>query len=216
METAALKRLVLQGEGDRLEFKLKANHPDKIARELVAFANTDGGILLVGVDDDGTIYGSKTIDEEAYVIRRYLEDHCRPRLICREEVIDISARKQVLALHVSPSSQKPHFLHPHQDDRRVSFVRSGDMSITASREMIQLMRHREQGVSLRFGDPERVLLAHLESVPNITLDQTQKLLKTTRRDASIKLVLMVRAGLLRIHPSEKGDYFSLAEEAFGF
>jgi hypothetical protein len=64
------------------------------------------------------------------------------------------------------------------------------------------------------GEPERLLLQHLEKVPNITLDDARNLLKTSRRKVATKLILLVRAGLLRIHPTEKGDRYSLSEEAF--
>ena len=54
-----LRRLVSQGEGQHLEFKRKASFPEKIVRELIAFANTEGGTLLIGVDDDKSIPGVK-------------------------------------------------------------------------------------------------------------------------------------------------------------
>ena len=54
-----LRKLISKGEGLHLEFKRKALHPDKILRELIAFANSGGGILLVGVDDDKSIPGLK-------------------------------------------------------------------------------------------------------------------------------------------------------------
>ena len=77
MDLAELRKLVRQGEGENLEFKRKATHPDKIAREIIAFANTTGGILLVGVDDDKSIYGCKYADEEAFAIQSFLDNHCR-------------------------------------------------------------------------------------------------------------------------------------------
>ncbi|MEQ8573732.1 MAG: ATP-binding protein, partial [Fulvivirga sp.] len=46
-----LKRLVSQGESETLEFKRKVAHPEKIVKEIVAFANTKGGKLLIGVSD---------------------------------------------------------------------------------------------------------------------------------------------------------------------
>lgn len=60
-----LRKLVAQGEGATLEFKRKAAHPEKIICEMVAFANTQGGTLLVGVSDDGNLAGLKFPDEEA-------------------------------------------------------------------------------------------------------------------------------------------------------
>ncbi|MCC6835531.1 MAG: ATP-binding protein, partial [Cytophagales bacterium] len=63
-----IKKLALEGEGLHLEFKRKAAHPEKIVRELIAFANTAGGTLLIGVDDDGSIPGVKYPDEEIHVV----------------------------------------------------------------------------------------------------------------------------------------------------
>ena len=54
-----LKKLVHRGEGSHLEFKRKVAHPDKIIKELIAFANTGGGIMLIGVADDKSIPGLK-------------------------------------------------------------------------------------------------------------------------------------------------------------
>lgn len=65
-----LKKLASEGEGIQLEFKLKATYPEKIVRELIAFANTEGGTLLIGVDDDGSIPGVKYPEEEAHVVRQ--------------------------------------------------------------------------------------------------------------------------------------------------
>ena len=64
MELQELEDLVHKGEGQLLEFKLKASFPEKIVKEMVAFANSNGGQLLVGVDDDGRIAGLKFAEEE--------------------------------------------------------------------------------------------------------------------------------------------------------
>ncbi len=66
----SLKALVRQGEGMHLEFKLKATHPEKIVREIVAFANAEGGLLLVGVGDDRSVPGVKFADEDEYILTR--------------------------------------------------------------------------------------------------------------------------------------------------
>ncbi|RMG65011.1 MAG: ATP-binding protein [Bacteroidetes bacterium] len=219
MDLGELKRLVRQGEGLHLEFKRKAHHPDKIARELVAFANTEGGVLLVGVDDDRTVYGLKYPGEDAFALRRFLDGHCTPALPYSLSQVPVTARREVLILQVRPGRRKPYYLtYADPPGGRGAFVRVADKSVTASREMIQVLRHagRERGVSLRVGEPEQVLLRHLEERSNITLADTQKLLGISRRQASAKLVLLVRAGLLNIHPSERGDTFSLVEEAFDF
>ncbi len=60
-----------------MAFKRKATHPEKILREIIAFANTEGGTLLVGVDDDKSIPGVKHPEDESYVIKRELKK-CKP------------------------------------------------------------------------------------------------------------------------------------------
>lgn len=217
MDFAELKRLVSQGEHLQLEFKRKANHPDKIAREIVAFANTSGGKLLIGVDDDLQIYGNKTAEEDAYELEQYLEKYCHPPVSIHLRRVPVSSRKEVLVVTVPESPQKPHFLRIANGAKsQTAYVRVADMSITASREMIAILRHgrREKGVRLVMGEPEKILLQQLEEQERMTLLQVQHLLAFSKRRTSLLLILLVRAGLVRIHPSEKGDFYSLAIEAF--
>lgn len=216
MELAALRRLVRRGEGMHLEFKRKANHPDKIVRELVAFANAEGGTLLVGVEDDGTIHGLKFPLEDAYQLRKAIDQYIYPTLPYEWETIPLNAHREVLAFHIPTSEDRPHFLKLSADTPKICYVRHDDKSLTASREVIQVLRHeqRKKGVNLRFGDRERKVLEYLEDKSRITLEETRSLLQLNRRKASFLLILLVRAGLLRIHPTEKGDFFTLAEEAF--
>ncbi|MFK7925158.1 MAG: helix-turn-helix domain-containing protein [Bacteroidia bacterium] len=217
MDLNALKRLVRQGEGIQLEFKRKARHPDKIAREVIAFANTEGGVLLVGVDDDQTIYGCKYPQEDAFALKKFFDEELSPPIDYNLEYIPTSGSKAVLVFHIKPGDRKPYFLKPQAEgDSKGVFVRVADMSIRASREMVQILRREQgsKGVNLRFGEREKALLQYFEQEANITLAKAQNLLKTNRRNTSQLMILLVSAGLLRILPSEKGDSYSLAEESF--
>lgn len=218
MKLSELKQWVRQGEGKKLEFKRKANHPNKISRELVAFANSGGGMLLIGVDDNCEIFGTKTPLEDLYALQTFLAQFVTPELPLRWERIPVTNKREVIQIHVLESKKKPHFLLvPYeQTQRKVAFVRVNDMSVKASRTMVSLMFHsrKNQGVSLQIGEGEKALLEYLEIHPNITLSQAQKLLKTSKRVTSGKLISLVRAGILSIHPTEKGDYFRLVEESF--
>lgn len=219
MNLSALKRWVKQGETWELEFKRKANHPHKIARELVAFANTRGGALLVGVDDSGEVFGSKTAHEDAFAIQQCVDQYCIPKLSLQTEYVFVNARRSVLIIWVKESRRKPHFLREKEIGeigKKMAYVRFEDKSVTASREMIQVMRmsRRRKGVSIVYGDHERQLLQHLEIKPKVTLPEVMRLLELSRRKASTLLIIMVQAGLLQIHPTERGDYFTLEETAF--
>lgn len=202
-----IRKLVLEGEGQHLEFKRKAAHPEKIVREFIAFANTDGGTLLVGVDDDGSIPGLKYPEEEIHVITAALQQTCRPLLVYQESVLPISENRSVIRYDISPS-EKLHF--QILDKTRKTFVRVQDMSIKASAEMQEIIRRskKKRDVRFVFGDAEKNLMSYLEQNPQITLPQYIKFSGLNRFRASRKLILLVLANVLKITASEKGDLYS--------
>src|SRR5688500_15673882 len=125
-----LRKLVAQGEGSYLEFKRKAAYPDKIVRELIAFANTRGGTLLLGVGDDGSLPGLKYPEDESHVMHDALKK-CRPSLPLTEYFIPIGNARTVIRYDVAVSEKKPHY---HiVDEAKESYVRINDQSIRSSR-----------------------------------------------------------------------------------
>lgn len=207
---AELRRLVREGEGLHLEFKRKASFPDKIARELIAFANTDGGTLLVGVDDDGALAGLKFPEEELLVIEKELEAHCRPILPMTSQVIRVSENRFVLRLEVTRSERRPH--RYVADEKRTAFVREKDQTIRASREMTEVIRRLKSSKGTRFsyGEAEQKLIRFLAENPHISLSQFAQLAGLKRFLASRTLIRLVLANVLKITPTEKGDLFSRA------
>ena len=80
MTLKEVQKFIAQGEGQIIEFKLKANHPDRIIKEVVAFSNSNGGHLFIGVDDEGSIIGLKDAEETHYVMEKAMQELCRPKL----------------------------------------------------------------------------------------------------------------------------------------
>lgn len=208
-QLSELRKLVNQGEGPHLEFKRKASHPEKVIREMIAFANTGGGTVLVGVDDHGAIPGVKYPDEEILVIEQALRKACRPALHIIETIIPLDENQFVVRFDIPVSQRRPHF-NVLSNDSKESYVRANDMSIKASREMVEIVRRSKQKKDIRFnyGNPEKQLMEYLELNKTITLDEYRKLAKLNRFQAAKKLVLLVLANVLRITPSEKGDVYS--------
>ena len=205
-----LKSLVAQGEGFHLEFKRKAAHPDKIVREMIAFANSKGGILLVGIGDEGTIPGLKYPEDDSHEIKKALRQ-CRPPLPVRETFIAIGNNRSVIQYEIHESKRKPHF-YALSEIQRESFVRVDDKSIKASREVREISKRSQHKKDIRFhyGDHERMLLQYLDEHKTITLKKFTELSGLKRFMASRKLVLLVLANVLRITPNEKGDLYSAA------
>ncbi len=204
-----LKKLVAQGEGAMLEFKRKAAYPEKIVREMIAFANSYGGVLLLGVGDDKTLPGLKFPEDESHVVQEALKK-CRPRLPVREQFIPIGNARTIIRYDIDESDRKPHFYS--EGEQKTSYVRVNDQSIKASREIREIVKRarRKKDIRFHYGEHEKFLMQYLDTNPNITLKRFIELSGLKKFQASKKLVLLVLADVLRITPHEKGDLYSLA------
>jgi predicted HTH transcriptional regulator len=202
-----LKKLVAQGEGSFLEFKRKATYPDKIIREMIAFANTRGGVLLLGVGDDRSLPGLKFPEDESHVVREALKKSS-PRLPVEELFIPIGNARTIIRYDIAESITKPHYIHSGQ--QKESYVRVNDQSIKASREMREIVKRDRLKRDIRFhyGEHEKFLMEYLDNNPSITLKKFMELRGLKRFYASKKLVLLVLADVLTITPHEKGDLYS--------
>lgn len=79
MNGSHIHRLIAEGEHQMLDFKFEISDCRKIARSLVAFANTDGGRLLIGVKDNGVISGIRS-EEEKHMIEASALMYCKPKV----------------------------------------------------------------------------------------------------------------------------------------
>jgi hypothetical protein len=202
-----LKRLVSQGEGASLEFKRKATFPEKIIREMIAFANSKGGILLIGVGDDGTLPGLKHPEDELHTMNEALKK-IKPVLQYQLTVIPIGSARTVLQYEIFESDRKPHYILGHNKTKE-SFIRVDDKSIKASRELCEIVKRKQRMKDIRFhyGEHEKFLMQYLDEKKFITLKEFISLSGLNRMYASRKLVLLVLANVLSIIPSEKGDLY---------
>lgn len=215
MELKELYQLVKRGEGQQLEFKRKVAHPEKIIREAVAFANTKGGDLLIGVDDNGTIPGLKYAEEEVYVLNKALDKLCKPRLKYSYHYIPLDEQetRTVVWYRIEESRKKPHYALPsEQEDWGKAYVRAADKSIQASKEVRRIIKlsQRKSSKSFSINEQEKQLLQYLEANKTITLPEFQKLSSLNRFKASNILITLVLANILNIKPSDKEDVYSLS------
>ncbi len=97
-------------EGKTLEFKRDLSSPDGFLRTVVAFANTSGGTLLIGVEDrSGHIRGvTEPLNPEERAVN-LISDSIRPRLLPDLEIVNYR-NAQLLAVRIYPSSRRPHFI----------------------------------------------------------------------------------------------------------
>jgi predicted HTH transcriptional regulator len=204
-----LKRLVSNGEGPSLEFKRKATFPEKIVRGMIAFANTNGGIVLIGIGDDGSIPGLKHPEDELHVMQEALRK-VRPALDTKTTLIPIGNSRTVIQYEISESKRKPHYILGANNVKE-SFVRVEDKSIKASRELREIVKRKQKMKDIRFhyGEHEKFLMQYLDEKKSITLKEFVKLTGLSRVYASRKLILLVLANVLRVIPNEKGDLYTI-------
>lgn len=209
-----LMRLIATGEGPSLDFKKTISSAAKIAKTLVAFANTRGGSLLVGVRDNGTVAGVHT-EEEMYMIDTAARVMCQPAVRYQFREHDYKGLR-VLEVVVPESHLKPHQAKGDDGSWR-PFIRHEDKSVVASAILLAVMRRQAEGrgALIRYGEAEQALLQHLNLHPKLTLESAQtvldaKGLPASRKKTSVILVNLLTAGVLRPQLSEKEEAYVLA------
>ena len=208
-----LLALIAQGEGETLEFKKKTTHPHRISRTLASLANTRGGQVLVGVDDDGRVVGVRDAEEELFVLRDAAQHYLDPpltNLVFRE--IEDEAGRVVLVVQVPESPHKPHRAHVAPGDWR-SYVRVRDESVQTS-HLAEKLLARQPDPAPRFerlplSRHEQAVIDHLRTAPRITVPQFMKLVNFGKRRAYQTLIKLVLHGYLRYHDKEKEPYYTL-------
>ena len=209
-----IKKLVRLGEGQQVEFKRKVAHPEKIVREIVAFANSDGGYLLVGISDEGGIPGLKHAEEHDYLLKKALTELCRPTLDYKSEIVSISDDLGVLYYFIKPSRRRPHYaLTDSEQAYGKAYVRVGDKSIQASEEMRQILKksRRTKNIKFTYGENEKKLMEHFKFNKAITIAEFAAVAKISEMVASRTLVRLCLANVLTIQPLEGRDLFHLKE-----
>ena len=216
MNGKELQVLLREGEGFQLEFKRKVSSPTKIARALIAFANTKGGRILFGIDDDKTIVGVESEKMEVEMIEIAGRVHCDPPIEPAIEIVS-SKGKDVIVVTIEESDQKPHSLVDQEsgsDDLESKvLIRVKDKTVVASKEVVKIMQSEGPDAApmrISIGETERRVLEYLDGNARVTVKQLGKLVNISDRRASRLLIQLVRAGVLRIHTHEKEDFYTLA------
>ncbi|MDD9945741.1 MAG: putative DNA binding domain-containing protein, partial [Myxococcales bacterium] len=141
-----LTRTLGQPEGKTLEFKRDLSSPAGVMRAVVAFANTAGGTVIIGVDDGSRhVRGVSNPVELEERLSNMVSDTIRPRLVPDIEVLPWR-RTHLVAVHVYPSPGRPYFLE-REGVERGTYVRVGSTNRRADRDLIEELRRFSRGES---------------------------------------------------------------------
>ncbi len=137
---------------DRIMFKesktleLKSIFVDDIKKEIIAFANSDGGKLLIGIQDNGEVIGVDNPDETALKIRNMVRDAIKPDLtmFVHYDTIQID-EKEVVSVEVLRGTERPYYIGKKGLRPEGVYVRQGYSSVPASVTMIRRMIKETDG-----------------------------------------------------------------------
>lgn len=187
--------LINEGEHQQLDFKFEISDAKKIARSLVAFANTDGGVLLIGVKDNGKIVGVRS-EEEAYMIETAAHLYTRP-----EVKFDVRNHKadanNVLEIRVLPSKIKPHFA-PDKNEKWRAYIRVKDENKIANGVMIKVWERQSspKGIYLKYTETEKKILSYVEQYQMITFTKALRIGRVNKNKIENILANFIAIGIL--------------------
>lgn len=124
--------IIHNGENSGVEFKRDDLRPEQLAKEIVALLNFQGGKVLLGVEDDGTISGIQRTDLETWVMDTVLGRYVHPQILPFYEEIQFDEGKRVAIISFTQGTAKPYVLR--HNNREEIYVRVGSTSRLATRE----------------------------------------------------------------------------------
>ena len=206
-----IHKLIEEGEHQMLDFKFEISDSKKIARTLVAFANTDGGRLLIGVKDNGAISGIRS-EEEKHMIQTASEMYCIPNVNFQAKEWNING-KTVLEIIVPKSKYHKHKAPDHNNIYKV-YIRVKDQNILADGILLKIWKYQnnKQEVRVTFTESEMFLLKYLNDNKRITLKEFMKAAKISKKEAEKTLVNFTLINMLKLEITEKVIFFSLSED----
>jgi len=207
-----LHKRIQEGEHQQQDFKYCINDSKKIAKSIVAFANTDGGRLLIGVKDNGKIVGIKS-DEEFYMVESAAKIYSKPAINFSTRQWQIEG-KIVLEIQIESSLIKPHFAKD-ENGKWLAYVRIDDENFLAHKIQINIWKKQNStsGIYFTYSNDEKFLIELLQRFPTITFSKFIHLAHISRRKAEDILTNFVLMDIIIMNVSNEGTTFSLNENA---
>lgn len=210
-----LIKLIQSGENINVEFKQCFSEHEKIAKEIIAFANTRGGFIIFGINDNGKILGVESEKEVAELVKETINNFCEPKINYNIDYYEIES-KEIVVIEIPESDNKPHRIQDYKKKLNINtaqiYLRVNDKSIPASKEMIKLMQKKSTESNLKnytIGKNEKKVFEYLNENDFITAKILSQMANLSSRRSSRTLINLVRANILTIHTKENGEnYFS--------
>ena len=210
-DTEYIQQLVAEGEHIHQDFKFEISDVRKIARSLSAFANTEGGRLLVGIKDNGKIAGIRS-EEEIYMIEAAAEMYCQPSMEVKTQTY-LAEGRTILKVTIEATENKPIYAID-ENGKKKAYIRIADENILATPVHLKVWQQtkKKEGTFFSFTEKEQRLLDILKEKGPLTLNQCCKLSHINRMVICELLADFIRFGLVSPVFESHKFYFELNKE----
>lgn len=126
--------------------ELKREFTDDLKKEIIAFANSDGGNIYIGIDDNGEVKGIDDVDKEMTRISNMIRDSIRPDLTMFIEYnTELIEDKNIIKLRISAGNKKPYYIYSKGLKSSGVYIRQGISAVPASEDNIKRMIKESDG-----------------------------------------------------------------------
>ncbi len=190
-----IQRLIEEGEHLHQDFKFAISDARKIARTISAFANNDGGHLLIGVKDNGVIAGIRT-EEDIYVVEQAAQMYCRPEQEVEFTAYNTDGGNVVVKAEVKKSAERP-VKAIDETGKWKAYYRVEDENIVAPAIMLKAWQEAMDngGEFLSLSDMEREILNRLDDGA-LSMDELIKNVRISRQKAEQLIIKLYSMGII--------------------
>jgi predicted HTH transcriptional regulator len=190
-----ITNLIKSGENQQLDFKFEISDSRKIAKTLVAFSNTDGGTLLIGVKDNGKIAGVRS-DEEFYMVQAAANMYCKPEITFESKRWMVGG-KTVLEVTIPKGKNYPYFAQAEQD-KWLAYVRIKDENILATSVHLKVWKNKihDQGILMEYSEKVKNLMEYFEFNQSISISKFCRIAFLPKSAAENILADLIYFGLI--------------------
>jgi predicted HTH transcriptional regulator len=203
-------RYIAEGEHQRQDFKMRIDDARKIARTVSAFANTDGGRLLIGVKDNGSISGVRA-EEELHMMEAAAKMYVNPPVDFSVQAWKVDGRT-VLEVNIEASRHRPH-LAQLDDGTWKAFLRKDDQNFLAPAVLLHVWKSDDIAMPQKYfhTERERKIFTALNEKGTLTQNQLVKITEIPRPALTSLLARLIRWGLIKIDFQQDKAYYKLME-----
>ncbi len=206
-----IKRMISEGESEKLDFKQTITDAHKIAKTIVAFANNEGGTLLIGVRDNKSISGVNTEDDQ-YMVDLAASFYAQPSLELQYFEHELDG-KLVLEVQIPKGNNGPYYAKNKEGQWWV-YHRVGDKSLQASLVMYQVIKKQTKSYSthLSYSYLEQQILKLLNTQQQLLFQDFIQQLKCKKFRIANSLAKLIYFNIVKPIYTNNHEYYTLVNE----